>query len=54
MPQLGIDAWGAVWRYFADHPQVQRRFGTDFEAYSARTMWRFTLVCGVICYEICS
>ena len=34
MPQLVIDAWGAVWRYFADHPQVQRRFGTDFEAYS--------------------
>ena len=30
MPQLVIDAWGAVWRYFADHPQVQRRFGTDF------------------------
>ena len=22
---------GAPWRYFADHPQVQRRFGTDFE-----------------------
>ena len=34
MPQLVIDAWGAVWRYFANHPQVQRRFGTDFEAYS--------------------
>ncbi len=34
MPQLVIDAWGTVWRYFADHPQVQRRFGTDFKAYS--------------------
>ncbi len=34
MPQLVIDAWGAVWRYFEENPQVQRRFGTDFEAYS--------------------
>ncbi|BEU94611.1 GyrI-like domain-containing protein [Acidovorax sp. DW039] len=34
MPQLVIDAWGAVWRYFEAHPEVQRRFGTDFEAYA--------------------
>ena len=34
MPQMVIDIWGQIWRYFADNPQVQRRFGTDFEAYS--------------------
>ena len=33
MPQMVIDAWQRVWRHFADNPQVQRRFGTDFEAY---------------------
>ena len=33
MPRMVIDTWGAVWRYFADHPEVQRRFDTDFEAY---------------------
>lgn len=31
--QLVIDTWGHVWRYFAENPQVRRRFGTDFEAY---------------------
>ena len=45
---LVIDAWGAVWRYFADHPQVQRRFGTDSRPARARTMWP-SLACGVIC-----
>lgn len=34
MPQMVIDTWGQIWRYFADNPQVQRRFETDFEAYS--------------------
>lgn len=34
MPQMVIDAWGSIWRYFAENPQVRRRFGTDFEAYS--------------------
>ena len=33
MPQMVIDAWGEVWRYFAAHPQLPRRFGTDFELY---------------------
>lgn len=33
MPQMVIDTWVRVWRYFAENPQVQRRFGTDFEAY---------------------
>ena len=33
MPQMVIDAWGEVWRYFAAYPQLPRRFGTDFELY---------------------
>lgn len=33
MPQAVIDAWGAVWRHFEQHPQLRRRFGTDFERY---------------------
>lgn len=34
MPQMVIDTWSEIWHYFANNPQVQRRFGTDFEAYS--------------------
>lgn len=34
MPQMVIDAWGEVWRYFGDNPQIRRRFTTDFEAYA--------------------
>ncbi|CAN7171228.1 GyrI-like domain-containing protein [Acidovorax sp. LjRoot129] len=33
MPQMVIDTWVQIWHYFAANPQVQRRFGTDFEAY---------------------
>ncbi len=33
MPQMVIDTWVRIWDYFAENPQVQRRFGTDFEAY---------------------
>lgn len=33
MPQMVVDTWVRIWRYFAQNPQVQRRFGTDFEAY---------------------
>lgn len=33
MPQMVMDGWAAVWRYFADQPAVRRRFGTDFECY---------------------
>ena len=32
MPQMVIDAWGEVWRYFGENPQIQRRFTTDIEA----------------------
>ncbi|EJE54080.1 hypothetical protein PMI14_01042 [Acidovorax sp. CF316] len=34
MPQMVIDAWGEVWRYFGENPQIRRRFTTDFEAYA--------------------
>jgi predicted transcriptional regulator YdeE len=33
MPQMVIDTWVRVWQYFAENSRVQRRFGTDFEAY---------------------
>ena len=33
MPQMVIDAWGDVWRYFEAHPEVRRCFDTDFELY---------------------
>jgi predicted transcriptional regulator YdeE len=33
MPQAVNDAWGAVGRHFAQHPQLRRRYGTDFERY---------------------
>lgn len=33
MPQMVIDTWVRIWHYFAENPQVQRRFSTDFEAY---------------------
>ena len=34
MPQMVIEAWGQVWRYFGDNPHIKRRFTTDFEAYA--------------------
>ena len=34
MPQMVIDTWLRVWEYFAQNPQLRRRFGTDFEAYA--------------------
>ncbi|MNQ47980.1 Bacterial transcription activator, effector binding domain [compost metagenome] len=34
MPDSVIEAWGRVWAYFDEHPQIQRRFATDFEAYT--------------------
>ena len=33
MPQMVIDAWADVWRYFEERPGARRRFGTDFELY---------------------
>lgn len=34
MPQAVVAAWHAVWDYFAKNPDVQRRYTTDFEAYT--------------------
>ena len=34
MPGCVIEAWGHIWAYFSEHPQTQRKFATDFEAYT--------------------
>lgn len=34
MPGAVIEAWGQVWAWFAENPQIQRRFGSDYEAYT--------------------
>ncbi|UAN29800.1 effector binding domain-containing protein (plasmid) [Serratia ureilytica] len=35
MPAAVIEGWQAIWAYFAQHPEIERRFLTDFEAYIA-------------------
>lgn len=35
MPQAVLGAWMAAWQYFEAHPGVQRRYRSDFEAYSS-------------------
>ncbi|MGP1682024.1 MAG: GyrI-like domain-containing protein [Giesbergeria sp.] len=37
VPMSVISAWKCVWQYFEAHPEVQRRYRTDFEAYSSPT-----------------
>ncbi|MBV4458608.1 GyrI-like domain-containing protein [Pseudomonas sp. COR58] len=34
LPEAVIATWGRIWRYFEDNPQVERRYATDFEAYT--------------------
>jgi len=34
MPQTVIETWGRIWAYFEQSPGLQRRFATDFEAYT--------------------
>ena len=34
MPGAVIEAWTRVWAFFEAHPQIKRRFATDFEAYT--------------------
>lgn len=34
MPQMVIDLWETIWAYFEAHPETQRRYRSDFEAYS--------------------
>jgi predicted transcriptional regulator YdeE len=33
MPRLVIDAWQRVWDHFEAHPEIVRRYRSDFEAY---------------------
>ena len=35
MPQAVISAWVEVWQYFEAHPEVKRRYRSDFEAYTS-------------------
>ncbi|WP_085640892.1 MULTISPECIES: GyrI-like domain-containing protein [unclassified Pseudomonas] len=34
LPEAVIATWGRIWRYFEENPQVERRYTTDFEAYT--------------------
>ncbi len=34
MPQMVIGLWDAIWAYFEAHPEIRRRYRSDFEAYS--------------------
>ena len=34
MPQMVIAVWEAIWQYFDAHPEIRRRYQSDFEAYS--------------------
>ncbi|UUZ65370.1 GyrI-like domain-containing protein [Polaromonas sp. P1(28)-13] len=33
MPQVVVQTWGVIWQFFQDHPEIQRSYATDFEAY---------------------
>ncbi len=37
VPLSVVAAWQRVWQYFHEHPEVQRRYRTDFEAYDSPT-----------------
>ena len=32
-PQVVITTWMAIWQYFQQHPEIQRRYVSDFERY---------------------
>jgi len=34
MPQMVLAVWQAIWQYFETHPEIRRRYLSDFEAYS--------------------
>lgn len=34
MPQMVLALWETIWQYFEDHPQIKRRYRSDFEAYA--------------------
>ena len=33
MPQTVVQAWGVVWQYFQNNPEIKRNYATDYEAY---------------------
>ena len=33
MPQMVIATWQRIWQYFEAHPEIARRYRSDFEAY---------------------
>lgn len=35
LPQVVLDTWRQIWAFFAENPQIKRRFATDFELYFA-------------------
>lgn len=37
MPQAVLAAWQRIWVYFDAHPEVRRRYVSDFEAYTSPT-----------------
>jgi predicted transcriptional regulator YdeE len=42
LPQSVLDVWQRIWAYFGAHPEIKRRFQSDFEAYTsphAVTVW---------------
>ncbi|MFJ2279708.1 GyrI-like domain-containing protein [Pseudomonas sp. NPDC087803] len=34
LPDAVISTWGRIWSFFEANPQIQRRYATDFEAYT--------------------
>ncbi|MFJ3006641.1 GyrI-like domain-containing protein [Pseudomonas fluorescens] len=34
LPDAVISTWGKIWKFFEENPQIQRRYATDFEAYT--------------------
>jgi predicted transcriptional regulator YdeE len=34
MPQMVLAVWQTIWQYFDAHPEIRRRYKSDFEAYS--------------------
>ncbi|PTT26929.1 effector binding domain-containing protein, partial [Pseudomonas sp. HMWF021] len=34
LPDAVISTWGRIWEFFEQNPQIQRRYATDYEAYT--------------------
>ena len=37
MPQAVLGAWQRIWQHFEAHPEIRRRYVSDFEAYTSPT-----------------